>query len=140
MTLESLYSFAEENGVPVYYLPLGDIEAASVMTRNGDCCVGIDPERLASKQDEKIKLAHELGHALQGAYYNPYASCDVWQKQENRANRWAYQHLVTKKDLQKAVRNGFKEVWQLAEYFDVPPDVMARICCFYKNGYVKFEE
>ena len=132
MTLESLYKIADENGIPVFPFPLGDMEAASVMTLDGRSCIGIDPDRLISRQDEKVKLAHELGHAIQGAYYNQFATCDVWMKQENKANRWAYQHLVKEKDLREAVKNGSTEVWELAELFDVPPDVMAKICHWHK--------
>lgn len=138
MNLEGFYEIADEEGIPVIPYPLGDLEALSYMATNCKSYIGIDPEKITSKQDEKLKLSHELGHAVQGAFYNPFAACDVWQKQENRASRWAYQHLVSEKDLRKAVKNGLKEVWELADYFDVPPEIMAKICHWYKHHNMDF--
>lgn len=138
MTLDGLYAYAEENGISVVSFPLGDLEAMSLITSDGRPCIGIDPDRLSSKQDEKIKLSHELGHVVQNAFYNSFAACDVWERQENKANRWSFRSLVSEKDLRKAVKNGLTEVWELAEYFDVPPEVMAKICHYYKYGNMNF--
>ena len=138
MTLDGLYAYAEENGIPVVPFQLGEVEAMSLITSDGRPCIGIDPDRVSSKQDEKVKLSHELGHAVSGAYYNVFASCDVKKKAENRANRWAFEQLVNRKDLRKAVKNGLTEVWELAEYFDVPPDVMAKICHWYMYHNMNF--
>lgn len=140
MTLESLYDFADRNGIPIVPFPLGSLEAMSYLSPSGDVFIGIDPDSIKSSQDEKLKLAHELGHCMKGAFYNVYATCDVWQKQENRANKWAYEHLVTKKDLSEAVENGFQEVWELSELFDVPPEIMARICHWYKYHNMDYQE
>jgi Zn-dependent peptidase ImmA (M78 family) len=134
LTLKSFYQFAEESNIPVIPFPLGDLGAMSYMDNKGRSYIGIDPERIASEQDEKMKLSHELGHATQGAYYNRYATCDVWKRQENKADRWAFEHLVSKKEIHEAIKHGYVENWQLAELFDVPPETMARICHYYKYG------
>lgn len=140
MNLESLYEIADSNNIPVIPFPLGDVEAMSCMDSDGKSYIGIDPDRIKSRQDETVKLAHELGHTMQRAYYNVHATCDVWQKQEARANRWAFEHLVAKKDLLEAVENGFQEVWQLSEVFDIPPEIMAKICHYYKYNNMDFRE
>ena len=138
MTLNELYDIADENEIPVIPFPLGDVEAMSYLSPDGTAYIGIDPERITSNQDERLKLSHELGHAMQGAFYNIYATCDIWQKQENRANRWSYEHLVSEKEIAEAVRNGFREIWELSELFDVPPETMARICHWHKYHNMDF--
>ena len=138
MTLNELYDIADENNVPVIPFPLGNMEAMSYLSPDGTAYIGIDPERITSKQDERLKLSHELGHVMQGAFYNVYATCDIWQKQENRANRWAYTHLVSEKEIVEAVNNGFHEIWELSELFDVPPETMAKICHWYKYHNMDF--
>lgn len=138
MTLKQFYAVADDNGIPVVPFPLGGIEAMSCLDSDGQTYIGIDPDKIASNQDEKLKLSHELGHCMTGSFYNVYATCDIWQKQENRANRWAYEHLVSKKEIAEAVKNGFREIWELAELFDVPPETMARICSYYKYNNLNF--
>ena len=38
---------------------------------------------------------------------------------EERATRWAVQELIPADKLLSAFKNGYTEVWQLAEYFNV---------------------
>lgn len=138
MTLDELYSVASENSIPVVPFPLGDIEAMSYLSPNGTAYIGIDPDRITSKQDERLKLAHELGHAVQGAFYNKFAVCDVWKKHENRADKWAIKHLVPQEELYESVSAGFVETWELAEIFDVPPEFMARALHWYTHHNMDF--
>ena len=133
MTNDTLYAIAEDDGIPIVPFSLGRIEAMSYMSSKGKFYIAIDPERIKSKQDEKIKLSHELGHCVTGSFYNVYATCDVWKKHENRANKNSVQRLVPKDELDEAVSAGFTESWQLAEYFDVPVDFMKMACHWYKH-------
>ena len=69
-TLNGIYDIAEQNKVGVYSFSLTDTESMSYMSRSGKCYIAIDPFQLDSECEEKIKLAHELGHCVQGAFYN----------------------------------------------------------------------
>ena len=69
--------------------------------------------------DETVKLAHEMGHCATGSFYNRWAACDVRQKHENRANRWAYRRLIPPEALEEAFRRGLREPWELAKHFNV---------------------
>ncbi len=138
MTLETLYAIADADGVSVVPFPLGEIEAMSYMSCSGRCYIAIDSGRIKSKQNETLKLAHELGHCMTGSFYNRYATCDIRQRHENRADKWSFSQLVPQDELNEAVSAGFTEVWQLAEYFDVPCEYMARACHWYKNHNMDF--
>ena len=139
MELKSLYELADKENITVDALRMKRLSAFSVMDCDGDCYIAIDPERIQSKQDEKIKLSHELGHCLTGSFYNVYATCDVWKKHENRANKNSVQRLVPKDELDEAVRAGFTETWQLAEYFDVPVEYMCMACHWYKHNNMNYK-
>ena len=84
--LLELYNLAEQHGTPVYWFDLGATESLSLQMEDGSCAIAMDPWRIPTLAEEKVKLAHELGHCETGAFYNRYATRDVRQKHENRAN------------------------------------------------------
>ena len=107
-------------------------EAISLQAPDGSCFIAIDPFALQSVADEKIKLAHELGHCETGSFYNEYSPLDIRQKHENRAKRWAIKKLLPKQELSEAVENGFCELWELAELFDLPEPFIKEAIAYYK--------
>ena len=124
MNLNNLYSYAEENNIPVISFDMPKSESMSVLY-DGNCYVGIDRLTVKNETDEKEKLAHELGHCATGSFYNEYAKCDIREKHERRANIWAIKKLVPKDKLIKAIQSGFGENrWELSEYFGVTEDLM----------------
>lgn len=132
--LLELYRIAAEHGVTVDCFELGKREALSFMDTDGECYIAIDPFRLQSPQDERMKLAHEMGHCCTGSFYNQYAACDVRQKHENCANKWAIKKLIPEEELDDAVENGYTDISSLAEHFEVTEDFMRMAMCWYTHG------
>ena len=132
--LLELYNLAEQHGTPVYWFDLGAAESLSLQMEDGSCAIAMDPWHLPTLADEKVKLAHELGHCETGAFYNRHAARDVRQKYENRANKWAYQKLVPEDELKQAMRQGCQEPWELAEYFNVPEAFLRGALEYYQGA------
>ncbi len=130
--LISLYDYAESRDVDVYWFTMGLAESLSVRNADGSCAIAIDPWHLGTVAEEKSKLGHELGHCESGSFYNEFAALDVRQKHENRANRWAYKKLVPEDELKEAVRKGYQEPWELAEYFDVTEPFLRGALDYYR--------
>ena len=130
--LIGLYDYAEQHGVEVYWFTMDNAESLSMMDPEGQCYVAIDPWRLGSLAEERTKLGHELGHCETGSFYNEYAPLDVRQKHENHANRWAYKKLIPEDELKKALRHGYREPWELAEYFDVTEPFLRGALDYYR--------
>lgn len=130
--LLDLYNLANEHGIDVYRLKLGAAESLSVVLEDGSCAIAMDPWRMPTSADEKVKLAHELGHCATGAFYNCYAARELRQKHEQRANRWAYKKLIPEDELAEALRKGYREPWELAEYFDVPEPFLREALEYYR--------
>ena len=129
--LLALHTLAEDEDIPVDFFQLRKREALSIMDTDGSCAIAIDPQQLAGETDEKMKLAHELGHCMTGSFYNIYTPLDNRQQHESRANRWAYQHLVPVEELARAFHRGVTEPWELAEYFSVPEDFLRGAVAYY---------
>ncbi|MCM1508398.1 MAG: ImmA/IrrE family metallo-endopeptidase [Ruminococcus flavefaciens] len=121
MRTTDLYQFADSNGIEVIHTYLPQNHSVSAMTQSGHCYIGIDPFRLKNAAEEKVHLAHEIGHCETGAFYNPYSELDIREKSEYTANRWAVKKLIPKNELIKLLKQGY-EKWDIAEYFDVTED------------------
>lgn len=134
MTVNELYDLAENESVTVATFSLSKREALSTMDSDGQCYIAIDPHKVASTADEKTKLAHELGHCVTGAFYNVYSPCDSRQRHENRADKWAIKKLIPEDELEEAVSDGYTEIWELADFFNVTEDFMRKAVGWYKFG------
>lgn len=135
--MKALCEFAEEVGIDIDECEMEWAESLSIPLPNGKCAIAIDPSKLVSTAEAKAKLGHELGHCVTGSFYNRYAACDVRQKYENRANKWAIKELIPKDEFDDAVANGYTNIFQLAEYFDVSEDFMRMAVCWYTHGNLK---
>ena len=127
----TLYDIAEENGIAVESYGMTGFESLSVMDSDGDCFIGIDPMQLKNSDDERMKLAHELGHCLTGAFYSRYTPLVTKEICERRAYHWAIKKLVTKDELIYELENGDTQIWDLAEHFGVSGEMIRDAIIYY---------
>lgn len=132
MTLISLYDIAVRDNIDVYSFDLNDCESLSLL-EDGNCYIAIDPFKIDNEADEIVKLAHELGHCMTGAFYNQYSKLDIREKHERRADKWAIKKLIPEDELKKAVKSGRESRYELAEYFNVTEDFMQKAMDYYRD-------
>lgn len=75
-------------------------------------------------------LAEEIGHhyttvtnAIPQTFFHYRDRLEV-SRAEYRALRWAANYLMPKEELNEAIEKGIKEVWELAEFFNVTEDIV----------------
>lgn len=136
MTLFDLYQRAEQEGVDVDYFPMREVISFSLP----EGLIAMDVDKMKDSQEEKVFLAHELGHIETGSFYNIHSGLDIRGKRERQADKQAIKMLVPKDELDAAVSSGYTELWELAEYFEVTEDFMEKAVCWYKNGNVDVNE
>ena len=83
----------------------------SCMGNSGECYIGMDFRFFENEKEEKIRLSHELGHCITGAFYNHYAPFDIKSKHEYRADKWTIEQLIPKDEMEFAMQAGNVEVW-----------------------------
>lgn len=128
-----LYAYAERRNIDVDWIPMR--RATSLSVPLGDrYAIALDPWKLGSLAQETVCLAHELGHCETGSFYNQYAALDVRQRHENRADKWAIQHLIPVEELDEAVAEGCEDIPALSEHFCVTEDLMRKAVCWYTHG------
>lgn len=133
-TLLDLYEYAENQGIDVDWVPLEQATSLSIPLPDGSYAIAVNPWKLDTLEQETVCLAHELGHCETGSFYNQFAKLDVRQRHENRADKWAIQHLISVEELDEAVAEGCEDVPALSEHFGVTENLMRKAVCWYTHG------
>lgn len=129
LSTAALYELAARRGVPVYRFDLKTVPSLSIMDEGGRCTVGLAPT--LQGKEERLCLAHELGHCITGAFYNRSSSGAVRGKCEYKADKWAFYHLLPPAALEEAAGNGMTQPCELAEYFGVSEEFLLRAMDYY---------
>lgn len=128
-TNERLLALAEQKGYEVIYAQLENNSSFAVEV---DTCL-IAVAKNLSRINEKERLAHELGHCEYGGFYNRHSHFDIRAKAERRADKWAYYKLVPPGAVVRAMTQGVREPWELAEAFDVSCEYMQGALDYYRS-------
>ena len=134
MNLIDLYDYLLDNGIEVDWFSMDNAISLSIPLPGGVCAIALDPVRLRTLEEERVCLAHEGGHCMTGGFYNRYAACDVKQRHENRADKWAIQKLIPEDEFEDAVAAGCETPWDLAERFRVTEEFMRKAIHYYVYG------
>lgn len=132
METKTIYKFAEENNIEIYYVPLPLTHCVSLNCGNDEYCIGIDPASIDSREDEIVKLSHDIGHCVTGSFYNRYSPLDIKEKHEYRADKWAIKKLIPLDELKTALNSGYIHIWELAEYFSVTEPFVNKALRYYE--------
>lgn len=137
METYELYQEANTRDIPVMVLDIPETGSMCIQTESR-CYIGMDYDVVEEEADRRVHLAHELGHCATGSFYNRWAARDIRQRHELRADKWAIEKLIPREELEAAVASGFREPWELAEYFGVTEPFIRKAVCWYKNGNLDF--
>ena len=94
----------------------------------------LDFTQIKSTRLLKGVCCHELGHAATGALHKVDSPYETVERSEYRANRWAAERFLTEEDFREAFSAGYTEIWQLAEYFDLPEDVIKNALAYWTES------
>ena len=126
----NLYNIAEANGVSVGFFPLKESKGLYIEAEGREYIALSDN---CSESDERVVLAHELGHCMTGGGYD-LSSCSLMRiKLEKKAERWAIERLVPLCELKTAIKQGDEGISELAERFGVTVGFMNRVFEHYRN-------
>ena len=124
--LSGLYSLAEQEHIPVDEHCPEEIMAMSVRLSNGRKIISLseesayrDPSDPRSAYTKLERFGHEMGHCMTDSFYAGYSSLERRAKHEHKADCWAVEYLMPFDEICEAIRAGYTEVWDLAEYFGV---------------------
>ena len=117
--MNTLFKIAEEKNIKIDFFRMKKLKAFSMSH-----VIVINPDKIRTTREKKECTAHELGHHMRNAFYNIESTLETRARQEERATRWAVEQLIPADKLKTAMKAGYTEIWQLADYFDVSVEFM----------------
>lgn len=117
--LSHFYDYCQKNNVEI--IPFDGMPAEGLTMRiREDYAIFLDFSKIRSTRLLKGICYHETGHSATGALHKISSPFELVERSEYRANRWAAEHFLPVEDFRDAFAAGYTELWQLAEYFDLP--------------------
>ena len=118
------YEYCRENHIDV--IPFDRCPQPGATVRDEDYyAVFLNFAQIRSTRLLRGVCCHELGHAATGALHKVCSPFETVARSEARAKAWAARNCLTEADFREAFAAGCRELWQVAEYLDLPePDVL----------------
>jgi Zn-dependent peptidase ImmA (M78 family) len=104
-----------------------------IVNVNGGAAIGLNTNLISNYAEETFCMVHEMGHFYTSAYYELCSPLQLRSQAEYKADTWMINRIIPIDDLHAAIEAGYTEVWELAEYFDVPEKVIIRADEIYRN-------
>lgn len=123
--IDRLYDIAEKNNIPIDENCPKNIKSMSVRFYDGSKVIGLSDDD-DTEYTKLERLAHEMGHCMTESFYEGYSPFELREKHEYKANAWAVNEIVPFAELCKAVKKGYRELWELAEHFNVSSRFMEK--------------
>lgn len=130
--ISDFYNYCKTHQVDV--IPyLGCPQPGATVRDQGYYAVFLDFSKIRSTRLLRGVCCHELGHAATGALHKVDSPFEMVERSEYRANRWAAETFMTESDFREAFAAGCTELWQLAEYFDMPEEDVSKALTYWKE-------
>ncbi len=123
MEINKLYNIAENENIAVFFMPIPESRGI-VLDKGNGYVIGLDSA--SSPAEEKVILAHELGHCMTGGGYTLDGDSVIRVRLEKKADSWAIERLIPLKELKSAIKQGDEAVTCLAERFGVTEDFIQK--------------
>lgn len=132
--LTELYNDLLAGGVLVasgsYHLK-DDCDSVIVSDGAGRFGIFLDIEKIRTIAQETDAVSHEWAHWTSGATYPFDAAPAIRQKAETRADRIQIEKLLPFDEMRGVIRGGVTQIYELAEYFSVPEDLIRSAIDYY---------
>ena len=121
--LSDFYHYCREHQVDV--IPyIGCPKPGATIRDQNYYAVFLDFSQIPSTRLLRGICFHELGHVATGALHKVDSPYELVERSEYRAKRWGAQQYLTADAFRTAFQDGCQELWELAEYFDMPEEVV----------------
>ena len=130
--ISDFYEYCKSHNVDV--IPYDGCPQPGATVRDaGFYAVFLDFTKIKSTKLLRGVCFHELGHIATGALHRVDSPYELVERSEYRATRWATETFLTEEAFREAFAQGYTELWQLSDYFDLPEGVVADALTYWKE-------
>ena len=130
--LSDFYDYCRKNRVDVIPF-MGIPQPGATVHDRGQYAVFLDFSQIQSTRLLRGVCCHELAHVATGALHKVSSPYELVERSEYRAARWVAENYLTAEMFQDAFAAGYTELWQLAEYFDLPEECITNALTYWKE-------
>lgn len=134
---ELLYEYARGSGITVDSFKFkGEVKSLAVVV-DAEKCIAIDYSKVETSCEERQILAEEIGHLENRSLYHLSDYCSpirhlIIAQAEYKSRCFALKLLIPIGEL-KEVSNYCTEIWELAEHFNVPEEIITSAVEYYRT-------
>ena len=130
--LSDFYHYCKEHQVDV--IPYEGCPQPGATVKDQDFyAVFLDFSKICSTRLLRGVCYHELGHVATGALHKVDSPYELVERSEYRATRWGVENYLTEEAFRTAFAEGYTELWQLSDYFDLPERCIADALTYWKE-------
>lgn len=122
VSLESIYEDVDQHNIIIFQYPLEDMADGAIIGNANGYGVFLDFSQYKTMRQYKAALIHETSHCATGALHRVDSSFELVERNEYKARRRSYEIYVPVNEIRQALRCGYTEPWQLADWFDLPEE------------------
>lgn len=126
------YEYCKDNDVDV--IPFNRLPADAATIRYHDSySVGLNFRRMRTVRQVRTAMMHESGHLHTGVLHKVDSPFQIVEQSEHRADADAFRRYLPVEEIRAAIRQGYAEPWQLAEYFDLDEAYIKKALHYWKE-------
>jgi Zn-dependent peptidase ImmA (M78 family) len=136
-TLYDLYHYAKKRNIQLLNREFSSTKKAMCMKFDDNEVIILDLNKINSEAEELCLLAEELGHLQTESLYTMSQICNAKfnnsiKDSEYRAEYWMIEKLIPINELHNTIKSGLYEISELAEYLELPGDLIEKAIRYYK--------
>ena len=132
LEISDFYDYCKAHQVDV--IPFdGCPQPGATVRDQGFYAVFLDFTKIRSTRLLRGVCCHELGHAATGALHKVDSPYELIERSEYRADRWMSEQFLRAEDFREAFHSGCTELWQLAEFFDMPESDVQKALTYWRE-------
>lgn len=131
--LQDIYDDYNRHDISLFPYMSSHIDAATIEI-GGQYAVFANFFKFKSIPELKLMLIHELGHCVTGATHKISSDYDLIEQHELKADKYAATKYLPPESLAAAFNAGYTQIWELAEWFDLPEEFISWAVDYYKNN------
>jgi len=117
--LSDFYNYCKNNQIMI--IPYDGMPApGATLHDRGKYAIFLDFSQIPTTRVLRGVCCHEMSHVATGALHKACSPYELVERSEYRANRHTAQTVLTVEAFREAFAAGYRELWQLSDYFELP--------------------